>query len=162
MALFFIHFYLKAPPSLIWYLCDEEHPTYTQRSPEHLILIFPLRVELWLSVSLSREASCAESFKWRSRLVTLGDRDQLAGKEAVPLEDLPGDCGRLRRRSLRGQLVHGLESATSKMKNGHPLESTWSLRGSKGSKALARWNEHGTIYAISSDFGDRMTTQHLD
>ena len=24
------------------------------------------------------------------------------------------------------------------------------------------WNEHGTIYAISSDFGDRMTTQHLD
>jgi len=23
-------------------------------------------------------------------------------------------------------------------------------------------NEHGTIYAISSDFGDRMTTQHLD
>jgi len=105
MALFFIHFYLKAPPSLIWYLCDEEHPTYTQRSPEHLILIFPLRVELWLSVSLSREASCAESFKWRSRLVTLGDRDQLAGKEAVPLEDLPGDCGRLRRRSFREYLT---------------------------------------------------------
>ena len=24
------------------------------------------------------------------------------------------------------------------------------------------YNEHGTIYAISSDFGDRMTTQHLD
>ena len=24
------------------------------------------------------------------------------------------------------------------------------------------WNEHGTIYAISSDFGDRMTTQHLN
>ena len=24
------------------------------------------------------------------------------------------------------------------------------------------WNEHGTIYAISSDFSDRMTTQHLD
>ena len=24
------------------------------------------------------------------------------------------------------------------------------------------WNEHGTIYAISSDFGDRMITQHLD
>ena len=23
-------------------------------------------------------------------------------------------------------------------------------------------NEHGTFYAISSDFGDRMTTQHLD
>ena len=23
-------------------------------------------------------------------------------------------------------------------------------------------NEHGTIYAISSDFGDRMTTQYLD
>jgi len=23
-------------------------------------------------------------------------------------------------------------------------------------------NEYGTIYAISSDFGDRMTTQHLD
>ena len=23
-------------------------------------------------------------------------------------------------------------------------------------------NEHGTIYAISSDFGDQMTTQHLD
>ena len=23
-------------------------------------------------------------------------------------------------------------------------------------------NEHGTIYAISSDFGDRMTTQHLN
>ena len=23
-------------------------------------------------------------------------------------------------------------------------------------------NEHGTIYAISSDFGDRMTIQHLD
>ena len=23
-------------------------------------------------------------------------------------------------------------------------------------------NEHGTIYVISSDFGDRMTTQHLD
>ena len=23
-------------------------------------------------------------------------------------------------------------------------------------------NEHGTIYAISSDFGNRMTTQHLD
>ena len=23
-------------------------------------------------------------------------------------------------------------------------------------------NEHGIIYAISSDFGDRMTTQHLD
>src|SRR6185436_16523071 len=23
-------------------------------------------------------------------------------------------------------------------------------------------NKHGTIYAISSDFGDRMTTQHLD
>ena len=23
-------------------------------------------------------------------------------------------------------------------------------------------NEHGTFYAISSDFGDRMTIQHLD
>ena len=23
-------------------------------------------------------------------------------------------------------------------------------------------NEHGTFYVISSDFGDRMTTQHLD
>ena len=23
------------------------------------------------------------------------------------------------------------------------------------------WNEHGTIYAISSDFGDRMTTQSM-
>ena len=23
-------------------------------------------------------------------------------------------------------------------------------------------NEHDTIYVISSDFGDRMTTQHLD
>ena len=23
-------------------------------------------------------------------------------------------------------------------------------------------NEYGTFYAISSDFGDRMTTQHLD
>ena len=27
---------------------------------------------------------------------------------------------------------------------------------------MTTWNEHGTIYAISSDFGDRMTTQHLD
>jgi len=24
------------------------------------------------------------------------------------------------------------------------------------------WNENVTIYAISSDFGHRMTTQHLD
>ena len=24
------------------------------------------------------------------------------------------------------------------------------------------WNEHDTIYAISSDFGDQMKTQHLD
>ena len=24
------------------------------------------------------------------------------------------------------------------------------------------YNEHGTIDAISSDFGDQMTTQHLD
>ena len=33
-----------------------------------------------------------------------------------------------------------------------------------GSKYTNGWhcNEHGTIYAISSDFGDRMTTQHLD
>jgi len=28
--------------------------------------------------------------------------------------------------------------------------------------AKAYCNEYGTIYAISSDFGDRMTTQHLD
>ena len=28
--------------------------------------------------------------------------------------------------------------------------------------AETRCNEYGTIYAISSDFGDRMTTQHLD
>ena len=28
--------------------------------------------------------------------------------------------------------------------------------------SLCWWNEHGTIYAISSVFGDRMTTQHLD
>ena len=27
---------------------------------------------------------------------------------------------------------------------------------------VAVCNEHGTINAISSDFGDRMTTQHLD
>ena len=33
-----------------------------------------------------------------------------------------------------------------------------------GWKVVERWvcNEHGTIYAISSDFGDRLTTQHLD
>ena len=30
------------------------------------------------------------------------------------------------------------------------------------SRIRIRCNEHGTIYAISSDFGDRMTTQHLD
>ena len=29
-------------------------------------------------------------------------------------------------------------------------------------QCLNSCNEHGTIYAISSDFGDRMTTQHLD
>jgi len=28
--------------------------------------------------------------------------------------------------------------------------------------SLHYWNEHGTIYAISSDFGDQITTQHLD
>ena len=27
---------------------------------------------------------------------------------------------------------------------------------------MADCNEYGTIYAISSDFGDRITTQHLD
>ena len=35
-------------------------------------------------------------------------------------------------------------------------KSNWSDVGRGGC------NEHGTIYAISSDFGDRMTTQHLD
>ena len=32
----------------------------------------------------------------------------------------------------------------------------------KRRKKDAGCNEHGTIDAISSDFGDRMTTQHLD
>jgi len=36
------------------------------------------------------------------------------------------------------------------------------VRCSMVSSLRSRWNEHGTIYAISSDFGDRMTTQHLD
>jgi len=34
--------------------------------------------------------------------------------------------------------------------------------GSAGCGAMRRCNEYGTIYAISSDFGDRMTTQYLD
>ena len=35
--------------------------------------------------------------------------------------------------------------------------------GAEDTKTLVeRCNEHGTIYAISSDFGDRMTIQHLD
>ena len=29
-------------------------------------------------------------------------------------------------------------------------------------RTLITCNEHGTIYVISSDFGDRMTTQQLD
>ena len=29
-------------------------------------------------------------------------------------------------------------------------------------KQVAACNEYGTIYVISSDFGDRKTTQHLD
>jgi len=32
-------------------------------------------------------------------------------------------------------------------------------REEKGGSGL--YNEHGTIYAISSDFGDRMTTQSM-
>ena len=38
----------------------------------------------------------------------------------------------------------------------------WLVRGTKQALVKRRWNEHGTIYAISSDFGDQMTTQHLD
>ena len=30
------------------------------------------------------------------------------------------------------------------------------------SNVVIACKEHGTIYAISSDFGDRMTTQHLE
>ena len=41
-------------------------------------------------------------------------------------------------------------------------ENFTQLPGESIDTMFSRCNEYGTIYAISSDFGDRMTTQHLD
>jgi len=53
----------------------------------------------------------------------------------------------------------GFGSCNVKMLAANDLPS-WSPSISLRQKGFC--NEHGTIYAISSDFGDRMTTQHLD
>jgi len=125
----------KGSPSLICYLWHLKNHSYAQRSLEDQLIIH-LCVELrFLRSWVERPLAWVPSSEDLGLLPLVIVIDHLAGREADPRVELPGVVEASREGSCESDCSRvGVHCSGDG--EGHPLESTWSLRGLRGALPL--------------------------
>ena len=134
----------------LWECQEEQGPSEvieiweSQREPS----LVKARVAKYASILLIRLVVV----KWESMLVTLGDRHHLDGLVMIgSLVIIQRACGWPNSSCEQLWVIH----SDGVLKN-QPVESTWSLRGSRGSYTLARVLQRGLVGS-----GDSLIPRHV-